>query len=333
MPLLLYAEADPAGATKSHVFTARDLEPGPPALSTGRMRNKVHQAILPKYRPSRALKDWRWLFLKPARKQLDVVHIVLGDLHGCGVEFQQLLEAIQRTHAPRQVELILLGDLFTKGPRPDLVIEGILSSRRQGMRVTLICGNHELRLLAAINRMKKGVKPGRLPRHDRETIERLVATDSLDQAIVLLEEASRTVDLTLTDATGRFTAVHAGIEPVLGLSGTPDHLKMHIKARKSERDWWERYDGRDGLIIFGHKPVPEPIVVRDATGEAIAINVDTGCILGGHLTAYNVTEGCFLQIRSQQPINKERLEFALSPTVGPIEQQLASDVPYRTSAS
>ena len=92
-----------------------------------------------------------------------------------------------------------------------------------------------------------------------------------------------------------------------------------------------RYDGEDGLIIFGHKPVPEPAVRRDCVGRPIAVNVDTGCIYGGHLSAYDVDADELLQVRSQQPIDKQHLEFAVSPTVAPSELPTAWDDPSRTS--
>lgn len=259
-------------------------------------------------------------------------HIVLGDLHGCGSEFESLLEAIDRVHEPRSTHLVLIGDLLAKGPRPDLVVQSILTRRRDHGRVTLLCGNHELRFLGAIGRLSSGTAHKQLQRSERETIELLKEADLLAAATDLMLEASRRISLTVTDPTRRWTAVHAGIEPSLGLEATPDHLKIHIKARKGEKDWWERYDGSDGLIIFGHKPVPEPVVCRDCVGRPIAVNLDTGCIYGGHLSAYDVEADELLQVRSQQPIDKQNLEFAVSPTVAPSELRGAWDDPSQTSA-
>lgn len=262
-----------------------------------------------------------------------MTYIVIGDTHGCGTEFQLLLDEIDRTHETGRFELILLGDLFTKGPRPDLVARAILRTRRAGNRVTLLCGNHEIRLLGAIGRLRSGVERSRLPGQEGSTIALLQQSGMLGIATDLLIEASKRTEITVTELKNRFTVVHAGIEPSLGLAGTPDHVKMHIKAGKGEQDWWERYDGSDGLLVFGHKPVPQPVVVRNRFGQAIAVNIDTGCIHGGHLTAYDVGKDSFIQIRSQQPMNKQRLAFAVSPTVAPTSQQLASDVHARTSAS
>jgi hypothetical protein len=80
--------------------------------------------------------------------------------------------------------------------------------------------------------------------------------------------------------------MHAGIDPRLGIERTPDELKVHLKAIEGEPNWWERYDGSDGLIVVGHRPVLEPIVLRNRDGKAYVANIDTGCAYGGALTAY-----------------------------------------------
>jgi hypothetical protein len=228
--------------------------------------------------------------------------------------------------------IILAGDLFTKGPDPELVTAEILRQRRAGRQVDLICGNHELRLLGAVGRLHGGVALEALGKHERSTIKRLDKGDMLAKTIPLLLEAARKIQYRILLPEGPATVVHAGIEPTLGLEGTPDHLKMHIKSVSGEINWWERYDGSDGLVIFGHKPVPEPIIVRDDFGRPIAVNIDTGCIYGGHLSGYHVESGALLQVRSQQPIDVKKLAFALSPTLAPIGRRSASDVPAQMPA-
>lgn len=259
-------------------------------------------------------------------------HFVLGDIHGCGEELTSLLASIARRHLPAGTHLLLIGDLFAKGPRPDLVVEAILEHRRRGGRVTLVCGNHELRHRHAMEHYRRGRPLEELPRSERETLRRLLESDTLEAADRLVREAIETISVTHAHACGLWTVVHAGIEPELGLEETSDHQKIHLKARRGGLDWWDRYDGCDGLLIFGHKPRPEPVVRRDERERPIAINLDTGCIYGGHLTAYHVETDTLLQVRSCQPIDPDRIEFAVSPTVAPIEVPAAWAAPARTSA-
>ena len=258
-------------------------------------------------------------------------HLVIGDIHGCGRELAALVEMIEAAYRPESSCLVLLGDLFTKGPAPELVVREIRRLRKQGWRIELVCGNHEIRLLGAIGRLRGGVEARRLDRIERETIERLVEHGCLEQAFTLLLEATQTIEYRAAGSHPGFTVVHAGFEPSLGLEAPPDHIKMHIKARKDERDWWERYDGSEGLVICGHKPVPEPVLVRSEDGAPCVLNLDTGCVLGGHLSCYDVESDLIFQVRSQQPIDAKRLEFALSPTLVPTSMRSASDARARTS--
>ena len=260
-------------------------------------------------------------------------HFVIGDIHGCGEEFGWLLGAIDRILEPEDTHLVLLGDHLAKGPRPDLVIRKIIDRRRLGGRVTLLCGNHELRFLEAVGRLGTGIAHPKLPRSDRETIELLEKKQLLELAVELMEEAARTIQYTMVSACGLWTVVHGGIDPDEGLDGTSDHDKIHMKTRRGEPNWWDRYDGSDGLIICGHKPLPEPVLRRDCRDRPTAINLDTGCIYGGHLTAYHVEGDRLLQVRSLQPIDRERIEFAVSPTVAPSEAPAAWDARGRTYAS
>jgi len=261
-----------------------------------------------------------------------MTHLVVGDIHGCGREFRTFMKKVSARPELSDARIILAGDLFTKGPDPDLVTREILNQRHAGRSIDLICGNHEVRLLGAIGRLHGGASLDMLGKHERSTIKRLEKGGMLAKSIPLLLEASRRIQHRIFLPEGPATVVHAGIEPTLGLDGTPDHLKMHIKSEPGEINWWERYDGRDGLVIFGHKPVPEPIIMRDEDGRPIAVNIDTGCIYGGHLSGYHVESGRLLQVRSEQPIDVKKLAFALSPTLAPIGRRSASDAPARMPA-
>ena len=259
-------------------------------------------------------------------------HLVIGDIHGCGSEFRSLLNVVEAEYRPTATRIILIGDLLTKGPRPELVVEEINRMRQQGWQIELICGNHEIRLLGAIGRLRGGLELSRLDRVERETITRLIETDLLERAFALLMEATQRIEFRTLEGPRPFTAVHAGFEPTLGIEHTPDHIKMHIKARKNERDWWDRYQGEEGLVICGHKPVPEPLMIRDEQGTPHVVNLDTGCWMGGHLSCYDVERDLIFQVRSRQPIDPKRLAFALSPTLAPTSMRSASGAHARTTA-
>jgi len=245
--------------------------------------------------------------------------LVIGDLHGCGQELGQLLDLARRERADARV--ILVGDLFTKGPEPHEVVRALLEHRAGGRRLDLVCGNHDLRMLEALRLRDAGASLDGLPAAESSAIRLLDRAGMLGQARQFLAEAANCVTL---QGLG-WTVLHGGIHPELGLAGTSDHDRIHLKAAFGERHWWERYDGRDGLLIVGHKPLREPLLIR-RNGRPVVVNVDTGCVYGGTLTGYCVEEDRFLQVPSrQQPREGFRPAVASAPP-------WASGGPVRTFA-
>ncbi|KAK9370674.1 Metallo-dependent phosphatase-like protein [Lipomyces kononenkoae] len=66
--------------------------------------------------------------------------IFIGDIHGCNVEFEQLLDAVH--FVPSQDKLVLLGDFISKGPDSIAVLEMAMKYNASCVR-----GNHENTLL------------------------------------------------------------------------------------------------------------------------------------------------------------------------------------------
>ncbi len=222
--------------------------------------------------------------------------VVIGDVHGCGVELRSLLRRIDQ-HSPR-CRLIFIGDLFTKGPRPDLVLSEILTRRARRQRVDLVCGNHELKLRSALRAHRRGVQLHHLSGSSARTLRTLSDAGMLDDVNPLLEEAVGNVEI--SGGRPRWVCLHAGIDPMRGLRGTSDSVKVHRRAAPGARDWWWDYDGSDGLMIVGHKPLSAPLRVCRSDGRPIVVNVDTGCAAGGALTAYWIERDRFLSVPSRQ---------------------------------
>jgi predicted phosphodiesterase len=220
--------------------------------------------------------------------------LVIGDLHGCGQELVELLDLARRERADARV--VLVGDLFTKGPCPDLVVDAIEDLRDEGRRVDLVCGNHDLRMLEALRRRDAGTATDDLGPAEAAAIRLLERANRLVAARRMLAQAAGCITL----RGHGWTVVHGGVDPERGLAGTSDFDRIHLKAAPGEIPWWERYDGRDGLIIVGHKPLREPLLLR-RNGRPVVVNVDTGCAYGGALTGYCIEDDRFLQVPSRQP--------------------------------
>lgn len=219
---------------------------------------------------------------------------IIGDIHGCGVEFEELTQYLLECEHIQRV--VLTGDLFTKGPTPDRVVHVLNDLLERNCDVVPICGNQDLRLFSAMLRLETGLSTADLPKAERRTCQLLEASDCTAHAIQWLATAVDKIQW--SDERGT-TVVHGGIDPELGLAGTSDYDKVHMKARDDERHWWLDYDGRDGLIVVGHKPVDEPVCITHG-GSPVAINIDTGCVYGGRLTSYLLDTGEFIAVESRQ---------------------------------
>lgn len=134
--------------------------------------------------------------------------LVVGDVHGCSLELERLLSLGQ----PDRV--VLVGDLFTKGPDPRGVWELIKSIGAEA-----VMGNHDRRVLKKWN-------PGK---------------DLPKQAFEWLRERPAYI------ATDSWIAVHAALHPK-GLHRTDP--KVAIGLRAAPKRWAEHWRGP--LAIYGH---------------------------------------------------------------------------------
>jgi hypothetical protein len=225
---------------------------------------------------------------------MDLQTAIIGDVHGCGIEFAELTQYLLESENIGRI--VLTGDLFTKGATPHLLVRELDSLQQHGCEVIPVCGNHDLRLFSAQLRLKTGLPLQELPKTERRTSRLLEEHGCTDRAIRWLATAVDTVQW--SDGHGT-SVVHAGVDPELGLGGTSHYDKIHMKAQDGERHWWMDYDGRDGLIVVGHKPVGEPMCITHQD-RPVVINIDTGCVLGGLLSAYLPGADRFIAVESRQ---------------------------------
>ena len=183
---------------------------------------------------------------------------VVGDVHGS----RSALESLLATLDPGPEDLVVfVGDLVRKGPDSP----GVVDLVRDDDRLVTVRGNNEQKIV-------RGDKdPGWVRDGDREYFESLPIVVSFDDAIV----------------------VHGGIDPERPLS---DHSAEELLTMRAPHGsgydgpfWYEDYDG-PYRVFFGHT-VHERPVERDH-----AIGLDTGCVYGGQLTAYDDRRGEFVTV-------------------------------------
>lgn len=210
--------------------------------------------------------------------------IAVGDIHGCPEEFEELLDRVEPRPSDR---VVLLGDLVNRGPDSHRVIQ----IARKRADVALL-GNHELRLL----NYRKTDDPSHLKRGDYATLEQLNGKcwDYLES-----------MQLTYEDADLGVVLVHGGFLPGQPWRRQPARVVTRIQVvdrggeprKRSEAPdaphWSESWHGPP-FVIYGHTPRSE--VARTKW----TIGIDTGCVLGGALTAYVLPEGRVVQVRARR---------------------------------
>lgn len=204
--------------------------------------------------------------------------LVVGDVHGCAAELERLLAEV------RPDRVVLVGDLYTKGPDPVGVWDVIKRTRAQA-----VLGNHDARLLDAMDGKRK---------KDAHANEVIAALDRKGKA---WRKHLRKLPLFLEDV-GGFLVVHAGVHPVRGVSHTS--RAMAISMRRYPRNdrnatsWHAQYKGSKP-VIFGHD-AKGGLVRVERDGRPMVIGLDTGCVYGGQLSGYVPEEDVLVQVPAER---------------------------------
>lgn len=135
----------------------------------------------------------------------------IGDIQGCAVAFEELLDDIG--FDPAEDTLWLTGDLVNRGPRS---LDTLRMVRKFGISAVSILGNHDLHLLAVAS----GAKAVR----SNDTLKPILRAPDSDELIDWL----RNLPLVHADRSLRTMMVHAGIYPGWGAK------KLQALAREVE---------------------------------------------------------------------------------------------------
>ncbi len=185
--------------------------------------------------------------------------LIIGDIHGCAEELSAL---VQQAGCEA---VVLVGDLFTKGPDPVGVWEQI---REGGFRAVL--GNHDQWVLNHLDDPQ-----GECPQLDDLRNRAPEAIDWIRHLPLWLDEDP--------------IVVHAGLHPLKGLEGTS--RKMALKLRRWPDDgegnpfWYDAGWKGPRTVVFGHD-ARRGLVRREREGRPVAIGLDSGCVYGGRLSAW-----------------------------------------------
>ena len=224
---------------------------------------------------------------------------VIGDVHGCIDELLALLAQLgyqigyqTDRESPRLVVVpppgrtaLFVGDLGDRGPDTPMVYRLVMPMVRAG-QARCVMGNHDSKLLRKLKgndvQLGHGLaetvaqfdrEPPAFREEVRHFLETLPTHYLLDGGTLVLAHGGLREDLhgRVSDRVRSFTLFG-------DTTGETDEQGMPVR-----RNWAAEYKGRP-LVVYGHTPVPEP------AWENNTVNIDTGCVFGGRLSALRYPE-------------------------------------------
>jgi serine/threonine protein phosphatase 1 len=205
------------------------------------------------------------------------VTYAIGDTHGLSRMLQTLIARCRQHAGDRPAMFVLLGDYIDRGPDSAGVIRAIMNFQAElPGRVVALKGNHEATMLEVVD--GTATADHWLTQGGTETLR----SYGIDSARELPDAHVRWLrSLPLSHDDGRRLFVHAGIDPERSIDKQREHDLIWIREPflSDTRD-----HGR--LIVHGHTPLDDG--VPDLRSNRL--NLDTGAVFGGPLTAAIFTD-------------------------------------------
>lgn len=200
-----------------------------------------------------------------------------GDIHGCLTQLEELIRLCETNAGESRMKFIFLGDYIDRGPNSRGVVEFLIELQTyMPDRVICLKGNHEDMLLAAVE--DEGREDHWLRNGGTQTLYSYEVPSTIDLPRRHLDWL-RSLP-TFHDDGLRFF-VHAGVHPARPLDQQDEHDLLWIREPflSSNKDF-------DRLIVHGHTPVASEVPDQRPN----RLNIDTGAVFGGPLTAAVFTE-------------------------------------------
>jgi protein phosphatase len=265
---------------------------------------------------------------------------IIGDVHGCADELEQLLEQLGYVRAelsdsepgwgsvayshPTGRKTVFVGDLVDRGPR---VLDTLRIVRNMVQFGSALCvpGNHDMKLLKKLSGRNVQVTHG--------LAESLAELDALpaDVREPFTKSLARFLDGLVSHYVldgGNLVVAHAGLKEEMHgrgsgrvrdfalygeTTGETDEFGLPVR-----HNWAADYRGA-ATVVYGHTPVPEPEWLNRT------VNIDTGCVFGGKLTALRYPEREFVAVPAARTYCAPARPFL--PEAAPLSaQQLHDDL-------
>lgn len=236
----------------------------------------------------------------------------IGDIHACFDEFLLLLNKLgyKKTKDdlyihPEGRKIMSVGDISSRGPKSIETFQFFCKHVKHKLAY-MTDSNHGWKIARWLDGRKVQLKHG-----DEKVEEEFIAFEHKYGSKKCAQLKKECKDLLLNAPShyillykDRPTIVctHAGIkDDYIGKDSSKirdfcrygDVAGMDENGKPIRRNWYENRKG-DLIIIWGHDPKKEPLIVNNT------INIDQGAVFGGKLTAYRYPEKEFVFVDSFQ---------------------------------
>jgi len=226
---------------------------------------------------------------------------IIGDVHGCCDELDELLAALGYAKDaasgwvhPDARKAVFVGDLVDRGPRIPEVLRTVMAMVAGGSALA-VPGNHDMKLVRRLRGRDVQITHGlaeSLAQLEQETpefrehvatfLDDLVSHYVLDDAHLVVAHAGMKAEMQ-----GRGSGKVRDFALYGETTGETDEFGLPVRY-----DWAAEYRGA-AHVVYGHTPVP------DAQWLNRTINIDTGCVFGGRLTALRWPEKELVSVRAR----------------------------------
>ncbi|MHC4716503.1 MAG: polynucleotide kinase-phosphatase, partial [Planctomycetota bacterium] len=243
---------------------------------------------------------------------------IIGDVHGCCTELEDLLGRLgyelatadvppgdaavwgDQVYAhPQGRKVVFLGDLVDRGPR---VVDTLRIARNMIEAGHALCvpGNHDMKLMRKLR--------GRNVQITHGLAESLAEVDALRDEIreEFARQAGDFLDALVSHYVldgGKLVVAHAGMRADMAGRGSGKVREFALYGETTgetdefglpvRHNWAADYRG-PAAVVYGHTPVPEPEWLNRT------INIDTGCVFGGRLTTLRWPEREFVSVTAHR---------------------------------
>ena len=265
---------------------------------------------------------------------------IIGDVHGCCDELEQLLQQlgyqiVEKTSEsavwdfptyahPEGRKAVFLGDLVDRGPR---ILDTLKLVRNMVVAETALCvpGNHDIKLLRKLNGKNVKINHGL-----EQTLAEIAALpDEVRESAV--QEIRRFLDSLIGHYVldgGKLVVAHAGMKAEFQgrasgrirdfalygeTTGEIDEFGLPVRY-----NWAAEYRGT-AAVVYGHTPVPETEWLNNT------VDIDTGCVFGGKLTALRYPEREFVSVAAARVYCEPVKPIALTSIATPLTAQQQFD--------